>query len=82
VNLGSGSLKFVESSTFRALRSPADLDNDALMLGSVLEIAGVAWRIAGSAANPHRRDETLVFVEIIHDRREAKQYRRRASDHR
>ncbi len=82
MNLGSGRLKFVESSTFRALRSPTDLDRGSLMHNSVVEIAGVAWKVVGSAPNPHRRDETLVFVEIIQERREAKHHRRRASDRR
>jgi hypothetical protein len=86
VELGGRRLKFIESGTFRALRSPADVDGDALMLGSVVEIAEVAWKIVGSATNPHRRDETLLFVEIITDRRGTTSHdhdrARRASDRR
>jgi hypothetical protein len=82
MELGGRRLKFIESGTFRALRSPADVDGDALMLGSVVEIAEVAWKVAGCAPNPHRRDEMLVFVEIILDRRKTKHHSRRASDHR
>ena len=76
--------KLVEVETFRTLRAPDGLDVRTLLLGTLVEVGNDIWRIAGKAENPHRRGETLVFVERVEDRRgpnpSSPNYGRRAPD--
>jgi len=53
----------LEAGTFREVARPAD--GVAAALGDVITLAGARWRVVGTAPNPNRPGERLVFVERV-----------------
>jgi hypothetical protein len=58
-----GRPKFVEYGSFREVLSPTPVTTSDIRIGTRIVLASVDWRIVGSAPNPHRPGDRLVFVE-------------------
>ena len=55
--------KFLENGTFREVARAADAGDAEVALGAVVVLGGVRWCVVGTAPNPNRPGERLVFVE-------------------
>jgi hypothetical protein len=58
-------LKFLELDSFREISPPTDLDDADAMRGTVIVLNGEEWHVVGSAPNPNRPGDRLVFVERV-----------------
>jgi len=57
--------KFLEAGTFREVARAADGSGVDAALGDVLTLGDVRWRVVGTAPNPNRPGDRLVFVERV-----------------
>jgi hypothetical protein len=57
--------KFLEYRTLREVARAADDDAVEAALGDVLVLGDARWRVVGTAPNPNRPGERLVFVERV-----------------